>query len=129
MIVIAHRVRPCPHGLGLFTEEPLRQGQLVCNSDDRMIRIVPLAEIETYPAVMQEYFKRYAYRGVGADRLDGAVYHNTDDTRFINHSDTPNLIYDAHQEVYTAACDMAAGTELTCDYADFAQRGEGCFDF
>lgn len=129
MLVIAHRVAPSPYGLGLFTLEDLKAGQLVCNSDDRLVRVLPLAELATYPAAMQAHIRRYAYRGVGPDTLTEALYYNMDDTRFINHADAPNLVYDREAETYRAVRDVPAGTELTCDYGDFAQRGDDCFNF
>lgn len=129
MLVIEHHVAPGLHGLGLFTDEPLLAGQVVCNDDYRFIKVISLEEIATYPMAMQKHFDRHAYHGMGVDRLEDAVYYNMDDTRFINHADCPNLRYAKEQEIYVAVCDLPAGTELTCDYHDFCKRGDHCFDF
>lgn len=129
MLVIQHHVAMGIHGLGLFTLETLKKGQLVCNADYRMVKEIPEAEIASYPPIMQAYFQKYSYPGVGADALDGAVYYNMDDTRFVNHSEHPNLLYQPDSATYVAAQDIPAGTELTCDYADFCPRGAYCFNF
>jgi uncharacterized protein len=129
MMVIEGQVKPGRHGLGLFTQEDLRAGQLVMDADDRLLRVVTLAEIATYPVAMQAFFHRYGYPGMGVHAMTEALYYNLDDTRFINHADHPNLRYVPEDETYVAAVDIPAGTELTCDYADFCPRGQYGFNF
>lgn len=129
MIMIEHSVAPSPYGLGLFTLETLKKGQLVLNSDSRLIAIVPLTEIATFSNIMQRHFAKYAYAGKGKHRLHDALYYNVDNERFINHSDQPNLKYDAITECHYADEDLTAGTELTRNYLDFCEPGDARVSF
>lgn len=129
MLIVNYFVGPSKFGVGLFSAQSIKKNEVVCNSDYRFIQILRESEIEKLPSVMKQVIQKYTYHGIGNDRLIGSVYYNTDDTRFINHSDNPNLIYIKKEEVYLANCDIQIGEELTCNYEDFAVRGEACFNF
>lgn len=129
MLIVHHFVGPSHFGLGLFSSQNIKKGEIVCDSDYRFIQILKESDIQNLLAPMRESIEKYTYHGIGEDRLVGSVYYNTDDTRFINHSDTPNLTYVKEKEIYLAHCDIFSGEELTCNYGDFAMRGEACFNF
>ena len=70
---------------------------------------------------MRETVLKYSYRGRGSRRLTGAMYYCADDSRFMNHAAAPSTLWQPQADVYVAARDLPAGTELTCDYADFCE--------
>lgn len=122
MLHVAHHVSASPiAGVGLFATEFVPAGQLIYSCDPRTLRVIAQTEIEAYPAPVRDSMLRYCYRGRGVDRLREAYYYCTDDARFFNHSDQPNCLWRAEAECYVAACDIAPGTELTCDYFDFSE--------
>lgn len=130
MLTIHHYVAPSTiAGCGLFCTSDLRKGEIVYKFDYRFVMLISDAEIKSLNQGMQEAILKYSYRGVGNDRLTGAVYYCVDDSRFMNHSDTPNTIWIPDTETYVAAHDIPAHSELTCNYKDFCEPGEYCFQF
>lgn len=130
MMTIRHYVaKSLISGCGLFCLEPLQKGQIVYRFDYRFVMIISNDEVDSLNVGMRESILKYAYRGTGKDRLTGAVYYCIDDSRFMNHSPTPNTQWLDDSETYIATADIPAHTELTCDYADFCEPGEYCFDF
>ena len=105
------------HGLGAFALEPIREGQVVWNFDSRFDVRFPLSELSSLPPAIQECLRT---RGsVEMRQGEKIVVLCPDNSQFINHSTTPNLldIEDGQKEV--ALRDIAVGEELTCDYYTF----------
>jgi SET domain-containing protein len=78
---------------------------------------------DTLPAHVQTFFSHYGY----LDRNMRRIILCFDDARFVNHSDTPNVATDYAQDPYgldVALRDIAAGEELTMDYAGFEESAE-----
>lgn len=127
MIRVRHHVAPSQFGMGLFIQQPLKRGLLVIDSDDSFTQTIRL---DDYPVAVRDRLIEYVYSGQGKYKLpDGLFYYNTDDSRFMNHSDTPSCLYSPVQEIYIAAKNLEIGDELTCNYADFCERGCACFNF
>lgn len=127
MLCVKHTVKPSEHGLGLFAAEPIAQGALVYRHDDTFVFPVHL---DSLPEATRGRMAMFSYRGRPPHQLAaGWAYFNADDSRFMNHSDAPSLVYDPATETYHAAVDLAEGDEMTCDYRDFAEQGEACFSF
>ena len=116
-------------GIGVFANQFIKKGQEVCRYNPRFTQIIEIAEIETWPKTVQENFYRYAYHGKGDFRIKHALFYNIDESKYLNHSDTPNIIYVPQLEIYVAKDEINSGTELTCDYNDFEERGDACFNF
>jgi SET domain-containing protein len=130
MIVVAHYVATSAiAGAGLFTAEAIAKGTVVYRENARFLQVIADTEIAALPPAAREALRKYSYRGKGRWRLTDAVYFCADDSRFMNHADAPNLVPVDDGEVYIAACDIAAHTELTCDYAAFSELADCCFDF
>lgn len=130
MLTIRHYVaKSAIEGCGLFCAERIAKGDVIFRYDFRFVMLVSDAEIATLNAGMREAVLKYSYRGTGKDKLVGAVYYCIDDSRFMNHSSDPNSIWVPADETYIAANDVPAHTELTCDYADFCDPSELCFQF
>lgn len=130
MIVVAHYVAPSPiAGLGLFTSTALAAGETIYRFDPRFTFVLSNAEVQAMPAPAQARIANYVYRGKGAHRLAEASYYCADDSRFMNHSATPNTRWVEETESYVTTEAVAAHGELTCDYGEFSEPGDCCFSF
>jgi SET domain-containing protein len=108
------------HGFGVFAAEPIAKGAPVW-------RFAKGLDMEFDPGVVdgllphvRTFFSHYGY----LDRKVRRIILCFDDARFVNHSDMPNVATDYAQDAYgvdVALRDIAAGEELTMDYADFEQ--------
>ncbi len=116
-------------GIGLFAGEFLRQGKQVYIYDPRFTIIVDEDEVILMAPAAQESFLKYSYKGTGDFRLNSAFYYNIDDARYINHSDDPNLLWVPKFNIYLAKENIEKGTELTCDYSVFCEKGDLSFNF
>ena len=109
MLLIPAVVRPSRHGLGLFTTQSLHTGRCVWRWDALTEVVVPPGP---QPPVFAEFLRHFGYLADGI-----GIVVNLDNARFMNHSDTPNLI--EVDGCNYAARDIAEGEELTCDYRVF----------
>jgi SET domain-containing protein len=116
MLLVRTSVRQSPiHGLGLFADEPIRLGQPVWTYEPTIDRVVPEAELDSYPEHVIDYLETYCeyFPEFGVLVLSG------DNDRFTNHSDDPNTVVvlpNGPEARVVAARDIAAGDEITCDY-------------
>jgi hypothetical protein len=119
MLLIDASLRPSPiSGLGCFTNEPIRRGDIVWIFDERIDVRLPVDELAALPKATQAFFHKYGYVEV----LDGrrTVTLCGDHAKHMNHSDAPNLVNsDDGLDGNIAARDIRAGEELTCDYYSF----------
>lgn len=130
MLIVNHYVSKSNiEGCGLFCSEDVKKGDIIFRYDYRFVMLISDSEIASLPAAMQAAVLKYSYRGVGKDRLVGAVYYCIDDSRFMNHSEHPNTLWIESDEIYVASCDIPKNSELTCNYSDFCESGEFCFEF
>ncbi len=102
-------------GLGVYSLEPVKRGQLIWRFDPRIDRMISLDSFSGADERLSDFLKRYTYIPP-YDRtvciLDG------DEGRYMNHSETPNTDFSSIDAGYALA-DIPAGTELTCDYREF----------
>ncbi len=120
MLLIKASARPSPiHGLGCFTEEPIRKGQVVWRFDPRLDLVIPYDALGTFPKPAQDFLNMYGYVTMQGDRK--VIILCGDHAKHMNHSDTPNCLdaFIEGVEVNIAARDIAPGEELTCDYYSF----------
>ncbi len=117
MLLVATYVAPSAiEGLGLFAAEPIAAGAMIWRFDPLLDLILPDAHLASYPPATQGFLMKYGYRqrGTAGYRvLDG------DNGRFMNHSAQANT--DNSGESSYATRDIAAGKEITCDYAEFIE--------
>jgi hypothetical protein len=121
MLLIKTRLAPSTvHGIGLFAAEPIMKGTEVW----KFVRGFDQEFPKNFPATLapaaREQFLNYAY----VSRATGTYILCTDDMRFINHFDAPNILStqrDGEQEgVDVAARDIQLSEELLYDYRVFA---------
>ncbi len=109
------------HGLGVFADEPIAQGTPIWAYEPSLDRIIPVAELARYPDHIVEYLETYCeyFPELGVLVLSG------DNDRFTNHASTPNttvVLPNLPEARMIAARDIAAGEEITCDYAVIRTR-------
>ena len=97
--------------IGLFAWEDIRKWQKVGVWMDEIDSMIPKQLFEQLPQSTQENIQKYS-----RNDKSGNIRLNADDTRFINHSSTPNLDHNwydliANQYIYK-------WEELTDDYFD-----------
>ena len=103
------------NGIGLFANQFIPKGTLVQKFMPGFDLIIPESDIQKLSEPAREQFLKYAYKN-----KDGQYILCFDDTRFLNHSDNPNLIsIDPVEEIDIAARDIQKGEELTVNYKEF----------
>lgn len=118
MLHVKTEVRPSAiQGLGLFAAEPLSRGAIICRWDRGWAKYFTDETFALLPPLAQEYLRKYGWRN-----LRGRWVIAIDDSRFMNHSNTPNMtviVTDDCEYESRAARDIEAGEELTEDYRQF----------
>ncbi len=104
------------HGIGVFADQDIPQGTTVQKFVEGIDLEIAPEIVGSLPEFLKQNLLHYAYK----DRVTGKYFLNSDDARFLNSSDTPNLIGDeSNKEADMAARDIERGEELTVDYRDF----------
>lgn len=106
-------------GVGLFAAEPIAKGTLIWRFEPLFDRIISQSDFEALPEVARVFIDRYGYV---TPQIPGGWVVSLDNTRFINHSTTPNT--DNTTPVTYAARDISKGEEITCDYGEFCDSFE-----
>ncbi len=101
-------------GMGVFSVNAVKQGDIVWLSDPYFDITIPDSEVKKMAPVQQEYLNRYAYT---TPETPDMWELDVDNGRFMNHSRNPNTAYNL--EKGWATRDIAAGEEITCDYRSF----------
>ena len=103
-------------GWGLFADQDISKGDVIWEFNHLVDKVVPVQKLEYLSEIENEYLKKYAYR-VGDDLILCS-----DDGKYINHSDTPNVddfIDGDNRSLTVANRDIKAGEELFSNYAAF----------
>jgi SET domain-containing protein len=101
------------HGVGCFSDIPIRKGELVRVFSPEDSRWIPLARAHASPHA--HLIKRFGIR------QEGGYWAPLDFLRisvgwYMNHSETPNLASDDEDVTYYACKDIRPGVEVTMDY-------------
>lgn len=103
-------------GWGLFAGQDISKGDLIWELNAAVDKVIPVVKMKYLSDIETEYLKKYAYRAGNYMILC------SDDGKYINHSDTPNVddLIDNHDRSITIANrDIKAGEELFSNYAAF----------
>jgi uncharacterized protein len=103
-------------GWGLFADQDIPKGGIIWELNTIVDKIIPIVKIQYLTDVEKEYLKKYAYR------VGDMMILCSDDGKYINHSDTPNVddLIDNHDRSITIANrEIKAGEELFSNYAAF----------
>ena len=116
MLIPTYLAQSAIHGSGLFAGEPIPKGTKIWEFLPGLDVEIDANHLQHPNAAISAYLNRYSY----PHHLDaGKIILDGDNGRFMNHSDTPNTDV-ATPSVGFARVDIPAGTELTCDYGEFA---------
>src|SRR5438105_13825753 len=122
MLLVPTRLAPSIiHGLGVFAFAPVAKGTPVWRFAKGFDMEFDPDIRDGLPEHVRTFFSQYGY----LDRHVNRIILCFDDARFVNHSDTPNVGTDYHQDSYgldVALRDIAAGEEITMNYEDFEER-------
>lgn len=115
MFTVRTSIRPSTiHGIGCFAEEKIEKGQIVWKFDQRFDLQFSEQEVPSLPESMQDFLHQYS----DVKNMDGQVTFilSADHSRYMNHSDSPNL-YDTPDGLQQIALrDIDPNEELTCNY-------------
>lgn len=107
------------HGTGLFTINPIKQGDIVWQYHLGLDQRLTAEELVILPEMTQDFLTTYAYKS----NISGLYLLCCDHARHMNHSESPNCgerYVTGHSESFTVALrDITAGEELTEDYSSF----------
>lgn len=102
-------------GLGVFAAEPIARGGIAWRFNPQFDQVFSYETLADQPEHVREFLERYGY----AHHEDPSLWVlDADEGRFMNHALAPNLDFSS-PTVGVATRDIAAGEELTCDYACF----------
>jgi uncharacterized protein len=115
MMTIQTAVRPSPiHGLGCFTVHDIAQGQVVWEFLPEVDRRYTLQQLSQLPPLVIAYFRTYAWM----NPTDRFILFSGDNSKFFNHSDSANTSMSGNGYQCVAKRAIAAGEELTSNYAE-----------
>lgn len=123
LLVKTYLDRSTIHGIGLFAGEPIPKGTVVWRRSPDIDVLLEPEQLDRLHPASREQIEKYTY-------LDHALRKLVlcgDDARFFNHSEAPNChdFPDPDGGTTVAARDIAAGEELTSDYASFDANHRG----
>ncbi len=102
-------------GVGVFAAEPIAKGARIWKLEPEFDRLIPMERYEAAEPFLKTFLDRYSYP---SPDYPGHVVYEVDNGRFMNHSDDPNTDF-SQPGGAVALRDIAAGEEITCNYADF----------
>lgn len=115
MLTIDTKLRPAGRkGIGVFTLVDVEIGDVVWVCDEFLHKVYTGEEFEKMDDRTRLFVQTY---GTFSPE-DGTWFVDVDNTRFINHSDNPNLAFVKGEGV--ALRMIKAGEELTCDYRNLS---------
>ena len=77
-------------GIGLFSNQFIKQGEIMWIYENNFIKRYTLEEFNKMEPLQKEFLEHY-----GVIEFDGMWLLDLDDTRFINHSNDPNVKFDS----------------------------------
>lgn len=116
LVISAFISQSALHGLGVFSRDAIRAGQVVSQFRPPLDVMVTREFVASLSAPEREYLRHFSYLSLFLD-----VYILTGDhDRYMNHSGEPNVGIAGDRTTDSVALrDIKAGEELTCDYRTF----------
>ena len=99
-------------GIGHFASENIKKDAVVSVDNPMFYKIISYYEYNQMPALQKEFIKKHA-----TEYPDDKIFFlDLDDTRFINHSNKPNIEWSKTTPYAVAIKDIKKGDEILCDY-------------
>lgn len=104
------------HGIGCFTAQDIRKGEVVWKFHDDADLVIPLDKFHrmkdelSAPTFFQ--IKKYSYKPLGRDFLVLSL----DDSRFFNHSETEYNVISVGEDIIVASRDIKKDEEIIDNY-------------
>ena len=112
MITIRTELRQAgDKGLGIFSKSRIEVGEQVWKRDPDFFLVFSSDQYDAFSDVQKEFFDHYGVR-----EKNGEFTLDVDNTRFINHSTTPNVSFTYQEGIAIRV--IEAGEELLCDYGE-----------
>lgn len=105
-------------GIGLFADQFIPKGTVTWKFNSRFDIYFDPMEVEKMPEMQRVLIIHFAY----LSKKSGKYVYSIDNTRFTNHSTSPNIVEDeklseSDEEICTVAVkDIQMGEEITIDY-------------
>lgn len=116
MLVVPTFVGPSTiEGVGVFASEPIAAGTLIWVLSEQFDKLLTDKELSALSPLQQDFAARYGYPHMTKPDITVIEF---DNGRFMNHSTTPNTDFTDTEKGW-AIRNIAAGEEITCDYAEF----------
>ena len=107
------------HGIGLFADQFISKGTSVWEPTPGFDLYFSKRDLDNLPKITKNYLAVYSYLDIHINKY----VLNFDNTRFMNHSDDPNIIstypIGNREGISIALRDIKRGEELTCNYKEF----------
>ena len=100
------------HGIGVFTKQAIKKWEMIAKRNSEIDQGFSLDQYESFLEEEKNQIKKYARK----DKKTWEIKLNADDTRFLNHSSTPN-IWHREDELF-ALSDIQENEELTDNYTE-----------
>lgn len=129
MLCVKTKLLPDKYGgIGLFADQKITKDSIVWVSSSMTCSVYTQTEFDSFPLIYKEFMQRYAY-----SFSDNEIWINTDDSRFMNHSNNPNVIdldgVGSDIIMCVANTTIPIGDELTCDYRECDSSYKFCGSF
>ncbi len=108
------------HGIGLFTEEDLKKGQLVYTASPLLDVNISREQFDSLDEKEKREIRCWGFW----DKPNNVWHSDFDNTKFVNHSFNPTLTQNPkYKDAYLVATrDVKAGEELTQNYLEFESK-------
>lgn len=126
-LLISTHLKEVPNkGIGVLASETILKGSIVYKDDLKFDKLIKQEEVDLMPDPLKKFIDTYC----SFIKEYNAYYVCMDNSRFINHSFTPNLNWDTINKQYIAAKDININEELTSNYTEFDEFSKnGDFGF
>ena len=114
MMIVRNYVAPSDiHGVGVFAGEDIKKGTCIYKFVDGVDIVMTREQTFAYSDEFARFMKIFAY----VDPADRSMVISVDNSRFMNHAEHPNTVWD--EQFGWATRDIQSGEEITCDYYTF----------
>ncbi|MEZ5921221.1 MAG: SET domain-containing protein-lysine N-methyltransferase [Parvularculaceae bacterium] len=114
-IINTYIAKSAIEGVGVFTAEEIAEGRIISKFEPAFDRLISKMDYLNAPPHLKALLDRYAFPQPNNPEF---IVYEVDNSRFMNHSETPNTDYSNFAEG-RALRTIAQGEELTCNYNDF----------